>query len=510
MRREQQALDGARGMVGGDRLARPHVDRGAQAAGRGALDQGVQINHGCAAHDEQDRDVLRPTHQPELAAAEHRLVVGGRGGEDEDDARRAEQLVEAGGLRAGGADRELRQPRVVRAHAAPERGEQPHELAPEVAEPDDADVAAREQEAAAVGDLELVALGAGAHRAVGGGDAAREVDGHAERGLGHRRGERGAGHEHVDTAGEAGLVVDVAQEVALDVDHRPQPRGARDAVGVEVGLADDGHRVGEVGLDDVVGHPARAFMHDEVAEGVEPRARRGVEHGVHRARLGVDQDRRHLRIVDVALFYGERSRRHPHLPRREGPSRERDGRVRAPRGRARAARAPPRRPPRASEPAPGRLQRLPDAARRPGAQAHARAPAPARRAPARPVLGAAARDRGRPRARARRSSPSTTAPPPSTPPGCAGRGARGRRCSAPGCGARTRPSTPSPPSSIPSPTAAARRASRCASACTRRSGRRPASRAATTCSTSGGWRARRGSSGCSTPRPARTIRGRCG
>jgi alpha-1,6-mannosyltransferase len=48
-------------------------------------------------------------------------------------------------------------------------------------------------------------------------------------------------------------------------------------------------------------------VHDEVAEGVEPRARRGVEHGVHRARLRIDQDRRHLRIVDVALFYGERS-----------------------------------------------------------------------------------------------------------------------------------------------------------------------------------------------------------
>jgi alpha-1,6-mannosyltransferase len=48
-------------------------------------------------------------------------------------------------------------------------------------------------------------------------------------------------------------------------------------------------------------------MHDDAPEGVEPRARRGVEHGVHRARLGVDQDRRHLRIVDVALFYGERS-----------------------------------------------------------------------------------------------------------------------------------------------------------------------------------------------------------
>jgi alpha-1,6-mannosyltransferase len=62
-----------------------------------------------------------------------------------------------------------------------------------------------------------------------------------------------------------------------------------------------------MGLDDVVGHPPRALVDDEVAEGVEPRARRRVEHGVHRARLGIDQDRRHLRIVDVALFYGERS-----------------------------------------------------------------------------------------------------------------------------------------------------------------------------------------------------------
>jgi alpha-1,6-mannosyltransferase len=48
-------------------------------------------------------------------------------------------------------------------------------------------------------------------------------------------------------------------------------------------------------------------MHHQAPERVEPGARRGVEHGVHRARLGVDQDRRHLRIVDVALFYGERS-----------------------------------------------------------------------------------------------------------------------------------------------------------------------------------------------------------
>ena len=58
-----------------------------------------------------------------------------------------EQLVEAGGLGARGADGELGQPRVVGAHAAAEGREQAHELAAEVAEPDDADVAAGQQEA---------------------------------------------------------------------------------------------------------------------------------------------------------------------------------------------------------------------------------------------------------------------------------------------------------------------------------------------------------------------------
>jgi alpha-1,6-mannosyltransferase len=48
-------------------------------------------------------------------------------------------------------------------------------------------------------------------------------------------------------------------------------------------------------------------MHDEVAERREPRTRAGVEHAVRRPRPRVHEDRRHLRIVDVALFYGERS-----------------------------------------------------------------------------------------------------------------------------------------------------------------------------------------------------------
>ena len=95
--REQQALDGAGRMVGGDRLARPHVDRGAQAPGGGELDERVEVDHGGAAHDEQ-RGAVRQ--ELELAPAEHRLVVGRGRGEDEDHARGAQQLVEAGGLGA--------------------------------------------------------------------------------------------------------------------------------------------------------------------------------------------------------------------------------------------------------------------------------------------------------------------------------------------------------------------------------------------------------------------------
>ena len=133
----------AGGVVGGHRLARPHVDRGAQAPGGGELDERVEVDHGGAAHDEQ-RGAGRQ--ELELAPAEHRLVVGRGRGEDEDHARGAQQLVEAGGLGARGADGQLGQPRVVGAHAAAEGREQAHELAAEVAQPDDADVAAGQQE----------------------------------------------------------------------------------------------------------------------------------------------------------------------------------------------------------------------------------------------------------------------------------------------------------------------------------------------------------------------------
>ena len=452
MRREQQSLDRAGRVVGRDRLARPHVDGSAQAPGGGEHDERVEVDHRGAAHDEH-RSAVRQ--ELELAPAEHRLVVGRGRGEDEDHPRGAQQLVQAAGLgarrrgwpgRAATGRGRARDSGRARAVARARGPRSPSPTTPTSLP------ASRKR--VAVGDVEVVGLGAGAHGAVGRGDAAREVDGHAERRLGHGGREGGAGHEDVDAAREARLVVDVAQEVALDVDHRPQPRRAGDALGVEVGLPDDGDGVGEVGLDHRVGHPARAFMHDDVAERVEPGARRGVEHRVHRARLGVDQDRRHLRIVDVALFYGERSggirtyldakvrharatgafEHHVVVP---GPrERHRNGRHELPSLRLAAANG--YRVPLGVRALKRTLERLrPDVV-----FLHDPFWAPLKVTEAAHALGP-------------RWWPSTTGRPRSTPPACAGRCARGRRSSAPGCATPTRRSTRSPRSSTPSPTAGA-------------------------------------------------------
>ncbi len=57
--------------------------------------------------------------------------------------------------------------------------------------------------------------------------------------------------EHLDPAGEAGGVVDVRQEVALDVEHGLELRRAREPVGRERGLADDGRQLGQERLDEL-------------------------------------------------------------------------------------------------------------------------------------------------------------------------------------------------------------------------------------------------------------------
>ena len=66
-----------------------------------------------------------------------------------------------------------------------------------------------------------VSLPALAERAVLAADPAGEVDREAEGELGDRLGVGRAAAEHVDAAPEAGLVVDVGEEVALDVAERP-------------------------------------------------------------------------------------------------------------------------------------------------------------------------------------------------------------------------------------------------------------------------------------------------
>ena len=202
-----------------------------------------------------------------------------------------EQLVEPGGRRVLAADRRLGQPRVVDAHRAAERREQAAQRAAEVAEADDPDRAAREQERAGVG-LEPLRLAPGAHRAVGGADPAREVDRHPERRLGHRHGERRAGAQHVHAARPRRRVVDVGQEVALDVDHGAQPRRAREPLRRQVGLPDDRDRLGQVRLD-LLAPPSARRRRRRAGRAPSSRARvGGSQIIVERARQRVDEDER--------------------------------------------------------------------------------------------------------------------------------------------------------------------------------------------------------------------------
>ena len=77
--------------------------------------------------------------------------------------------------------------------------------------------------------------------------------------------------EHLDPAGEAGGVVDVREEVALDVEHGPQLRRTREALGRERGLADDRRQLGQERLDEL-GAGGRAVVPGDRGERLEPRA----------------------------------------------------------------------------------------------------------------------------------------------------------------------------------------------------------------------------------------------
>ena len=97
------------------------------------------------------------------------------------------------------------------------------------------------------------------------GDPAAKVDGEAERHLGDGLGEGGAGRQHMDATLEAGLVVDVLEEIRLDVDDRAEFRRPIEPRLRHVRLADQEGHLGQIGFERFVRHPPAAVVHDEVA-----------------------------------------------------------------------------------------------------------------------------------------------------------------------------------------------------------------------------------------------------
>ena len=126
--------------------------------------------------------------------------------------------------RADRLDAERRQsivgePGIVREQLAAERPQQRQQRAGEVAAADEADRLAGEQERAAVDAVVEHRLGARANLGIAAGNVAGGSERHPERELCDRLAEDRADPQHLDPAGEAGGVVDVRQEVALDVEH---------------------------------------------------------------------------------------------------------------------------------------------------------------------------------------------------------------------------------------------------------------------------------------------------
>src|SRR5258708_24751962 len=108
-------------------------------------------------------------------------------------------------------------PGVIGLDRAAEGDDERYEGAGEIAEADEADRRAIEREAS-LRAVEQPFLRAGAEGAIGRGDAAAEIDRHAERHFGDGPREGRARREHVDSAPEAGLVIDVLQEIRLYID----------------------------------------------------------------------------------------------------------------------------------------------------------------------------------------------------------------------------------------------------------------------------------------------------
>ncbi len=176
-------------------------------------------------------------------------------------------------------------------HPAAEGSQQRQQRPPEAAAADEADRLPREQEGAAVHAVVEQRLGACPQLGVAAGNVPCGRERETERHLGDGLPEDRADAEHLDPACEAGGVVDVRQEVALDVEHGAQMRSTCEPLGRERGLADDRRQLLQQWIDELVSS-GRAVMPCDRRERLEPDARLGREDLLERPRIGIDEEHR--------------------------------------------------------------------------------------------------------------------------------------------------------------------------------------------------------------------------
>ena len=197
-----------------------------------------------------ERTTRAPLRMSFMFSASSRWVDSlGHGREHEEERARGQDLLERRRHHARLAEDRVGQPGVVAAdHHGPEGLEQGQQLAPDVAEAEDAHLRAAQQDriSRAGEDVALTTLAEGAVLTA---DAAGEIDGQAQRELGHCLRIDGRTDDDVDASLEGSLVVDVLEEVALDVEDAAQPGRSLEAVAGQVRLADDGEDLGQAGLD---------------------------------------------------------------------------------------------------------------------------------------------------------------------------------------------------------------------------------------------------------------------
>jgi len=153
----------ANAIVGRDGLVREHVGRAEDAAGADLMHEFLEIDDRRAAHQQEGGPWLN---EVEFALAEKALIFRSRAGEDKNDARRAQQVVQRNGNRIAGADEIVGQPGVIDRDGVAKRRYQIAKFLPEIAKANDPNRRAGEHEAARIA-LKPICLRASAKAELG-------------------------------------------------------------------------------------------------------------------------------------------------------------------------------------------------------------------------------------------------------------------------------------------------------------------------------------------------------